>query len=284
MTTYAVTGATGGLGGAAIDALLAKGVDAADIVAVVRDSTKAGTLADSGVAVRQADYNDVQALTTALAGVDKLLFVSGSEVGQRAAQHANVIAAIKAAGVSFTAYTSLLRATESALALGDEHRATEKSLADSGITYALLRNGWYWENYLAAADAASESGTLYGAAADGRVAGASRTDYAGAAVAVLLADTPRAVYELAGDHPLTYAELAAQISDITGKPVVYQNLSQEDYAAALAGNGLPEPVAQILADADAGVANGQLDSTSTDLVDLIGQPSTPFAEVLRTAR
>ncbi|GAB18757.1 putative NAD(P)H--quinone oxidoreductase [Gordonia effusa NBRC 100432] len=284
MTTYAVTGATGGLGGAAIDALLASGVEATDIVAVVRDSAKAASLADRGVQVRQADYSDVRALTTALSGVDKLLFVSGSEVGQRAAQHANVIAAAKSAQVSFTAYTSLLRATDSALALGDEHRATEKALAESGLAYSLLRNGWYWENYLAATDAAIESGTLYGAAGDGRVAGASRADYARAAAAVLVSDSPRAVYELAGDQPLTYADIAAQISTASGKPVVYQNLSQADYAAALAGNGLPEPVANILADADAGVATGQLDSTSTDLVDLIGRPSTPFNEVLRAAQ
>lgn len=283
MTTYAVTGATGGLGGAAIDALLAHGVQASDIVAIVRDPAKATGLADAGVTVRQADYTDVDALTAAFAGVDKLLFVSGSEIGQRTVQHANVIAAASAAGVSFIAYTSILRADVTTLLLGEEHLATEKALAGSGIAHSLLRNGWYWENYVASAGPAVESGTLYGAAGDGRVAAAARADYAQAAAAVLLADEPRAVYELAGDTASSYPEVAAQIASASGKPVVYQNLSQSDYAAALVGAGLPDPVAGILADSDAGVASGQLDSTSTDLVDLLGRPTTPFADVLRAA-
>ncbi|NMO00922.1 SDR family oxidoreductase [Gordonia sp. TBRC 11910] len=283
MTTYAVTGATGGLGSSAIDALLSSGIDAADVVAIVRDPAKAATLADAGVTVRRADYDDVDALTAALSGVDRLLFVSGSEIGRRATQHANVIAAAKAAGVPFVAYTSLLRADDSSLSLAEEHRATEQALAESGINHSLLRNGWYWENYVASAGPASESGTLYGAAGDGRVAAAARADYAKAAAAVLTSDAPRAVYELAGDVSLSYPQIAAQISDASGKPVAYQNLSEGDYAGALVGAGLPEPVAAMLADSDTGVSNGQLDSASTDLVDLIGGPATSFAQVLRTA-
>lgn len=281
MTTYAVTGATGGLGGAAVDALIADGVDPTRIIAVVRDPARARRLADAGVVVRAADYSDVAALTSALSGVDKLLFVSGSEVGRRSAQHANVVAAAAEANVGFIAYTSLLRADVSDLILAAEHRETEQALATSGVPHTLLRNGWYWENYLGAVDAASESGTLYGAAGTGRVAGAARRDYAQAAAAVLQTEHPKAVYELAGDQPLTSAEIAAQAAEAAGKPITYQNLTAEDYADALASSGLPRPVAEMLADSDAGVATGALDSDSTDLADLLGRSTTSFAEVLR---
>lgn len=283
MTTYAVTGATGGFGTAAINALLANGVAPSDVVAIVRNSEKAADLTDAGVTVRVADYTDVDALTAALAGVDKLLFVSGSEVGQRATQHANVIAASKSADVAFVAYTSILRADASTLQLADEHRLTERALADSGIAHTFLRNGWYWENYVQAAAAATESGALYGAAGDGKVAAAARTDYAQAAAAALLSDAPQSVYELAGDQSLTYAEIAAIISETASKPVTYANLPEADYAAALVQSGLPEPVAAMLADSDAGVGTGQLDSPSTDLVDLLGRPATPLREVLTAA-
>ncbi len=144
----AVTGATGQLGRLVIDALLKK-VAADTLVAAVRTPAKASDIAARGVHVREADYNRPETLTAALQGVDKLLLISGSEVGQREAQHRAVIDAAKAAGVKFIAYTSLLHADKSPLSLGAEHRATEALLAASGVPYALLRNGWYTENYTA---------------------------------------------------------------------------------------------------------------------------------------
>ncbi len=144
----AVTGATGQLGRLVIDALLKK-VAADTLVAAVRTPAKASDIAARGVHVREADYNRPETLTAALQGVDKLLLISGSEVGQREAQHRAVIDAAKAAGVKFIAYTSLLHADKSPLSLGAEHRATEALLAASGVPYALLRNGWYTENYAA---------------------------------------------------------------------------------------------------------------------------------------
>ncbi|STT29136.1 NmrA family protein [Klebsiella pneumoniae] len=146
----ALTGATGQLGHYVLQDLL-NTVPASQIVAIVRNPAKAQALSQQGVVVRQADYSDEAALTAALQGVDKLLLISSSEVGQRAVQHRNVINAAKAAGVKFIAYTSLLHADTSPLGLAAEHIETEQMLADSGIAYALLRNGWYTENYLASA-------------------------------------------------------------------------------------------------------------------------------------
>ncbi len=278
---YAITGATGQLGRLALDALLAK-VPADQIVALARDPAKAADISAKGVTVRAADYDRPETLGPALTNVTKLLFISGSELGSRARQHAALIEAAKTAGVGFIAYTSLLRADTSQLGLAVEHRATEAALAASGIPHALLRNGWYTENYAASIAPALAHGVLLGAARDGRIASAARADYAAAAIAVLTSDEDQAgkVYELAGDDSYTLAEFAAEIARQSGKAVVYQDLPEAGYAAALEGVGLPGPVAEMLAESDAKAAEGALFDDSRTLSRLIGRPTTPYAEVI----
>lgn len=270
----ALTGATGQLGQFVVEELL-KTVAVKEIVAIVRNPAKAEALSKQGVLVRQADYGDQAALTQALAGVNKLLLISSSEVGQRAAQHRNVINAAKAAGVKFIAYTSLLHADKSPLGLHVEHVETEKMLADSGIPYTLLRNGWYSENYLASAPAALAHGVFIGAAGDGKIASATRADYAAAAARVISEEGHAGkVYELAGDRGWTLTELAALLSKASGKNMVYQNLSEADFAAALKGAGLPDWLATMLADSDTGAAKGGLFDDSKTLSKLIGRPTS----------
>ncbi|EOB9998725.1 SDR family oxidoreductase [Cronobacter sakazakii] len=277
----AITGATGQLGQRVIDTLL-NTVAAQEIVAIVRNPAKAAALSAKGVQVRAADYNDAAALTAALAGVEKLLLISSSEVGQRATQHRNVIDAAKTAGVKLIAYTSLLHADRSPLGLADEHVATEKMLADAGIPYVLLRNGWYTENYLASVPPALEHGVFIGSAGDGKIASASRQDYAEAAAKVLTLDNQAGrVYELAGDHAWTLRDLTALLSKETGKTVAYQNLSEADFAAALTGAGLPEGFAKLLADSDIGASKGGLFDDSHQLSALIGRPTTSLEASLR---
>ena len=277
----AITGATGQLG-QQVFANLLNTTAAHQLVAVVRNPAKAEALSQKGVVVRQADYGDEAALTRALQGVDKLLIISSSEVGQRAPQHRNIINAAKAAGVKFIAYTSLLHADTSPLGLADEHVATEKMLADSGIPFALLRNGWYTENYLASAPAALEHGVFIGAAGEGKIASATRADYAAAAARVIAEDGHAGkVYELAGDHGWTLSELAAELAKQSGKNVVYQNLSQADFAAALKSVGLPAGLADMLADSDVGASKGGLFDDSHTLSKLIGRPSTSLAESVK---
>ena len=274
----AITGATGQLGHYVIESLM-KTVPASQIVAIVRNPAKAQALAAQGITVRQADYGDEAALTSALQGVEKLLLISSSEVGQRAPQHRNVINAAKAAGVKFIAYTSLLHADKSPLGLADEHIETEKMLADSGIVYTLLRNGWYSENYLASAPAALEHGVFIGAAGDGKIASATRADYAAAAARVISeAGHEGKVYELAGDSAWTLTQLAAELTKQSGKPVTYQNLSEADFATALKGVGLPVGLADMLADSDVGASKGGLFDNSKTLSKLIGRPTTTLAE------
>ncbi|EKK7703235.1 SDR family oxidoreductase [Cronobacter sakazakii] len=277
----AITGATGQLGQRVIDTLL-NTVAAQEIVAIVRNPAKAAALSARGVQVRAADYNDAEALTASFAGVEKLLLISSSEVGQRATQHRNVIEAAKTAGVKLIAYTSLLHADRSPLGLADEHVATEKMLADAGIPYVLLRNGWYTENYLASVPPALEHGVFIGSAGDGKIASASRQDYAEAAAKVLTLDNQAGrVYELAGDHAWTLRDLTALLSKETGKTVAYQNLSEADFAAALTGAGLPEGFAKLLADSDIGASKGGLFDDSRQLSALIGRPTTSLEASLR---
>ncbi|XJH27254.1 NAD(P)H:quinone oxidoreductase [Escherichia coli] len=274
----AITGATGQLGHYVIESLM-KTVPASQIVAIVRNPAKAQALTAQGITVRQADYGDEAALTSALQGVEKLLLISSSEVGQRAPQHRNVINAAKAADVKFIAYTSLLHANSSPLGLADEHIETEKMLADSGIVYTLLRNGWYSENYLASALAALEHGVFIGAAGDGKIASATRADYAVAAARVISeAGHEGKVYELAGDRAWTLTQLAAELTKQSGKSVTYQNLSEADFAAALKSVGLPDGLADMLADSDVGASKGGLFDDSKTLSKLIGRPTTTLAE------
>lgn len=277
----AVTGATGHLGRLVIEKLLATH-NAQDLVAIVRNPAKAQALADKGVQVREADYGNPAALASALQGVEKLLLISSSEVGQRAVQHRNIIDAAKSAGVQLIAYTSLLRADSSPLALHVEHVATENALAQSGVPYVLLRNGWYSENYLASVPAALEHGAFIGSAGEGKIASATREDYAEAAAKVLSLDNQAGkVYELAGDSAWTLAELTEKISALTGKTVVYNNLSEADFAAALQGAGLPEGFARLLADSDVGASKGGLYDDGHQLSRLIGHPTTTIDDSLK---
>ncbi|AYN27838.1 SDR family oxidoreductase [Buttiauxella sp. 3AFRM03] len=279
----AITGASGQLGQLVVEELL-KTVAADQLVAIVRNPSKIKAFSERGVQVRAASYEDKTALVQALRGVEKLLLISSSEVGQRAVQHHNVIEAAKEAGVKLIAYTSLLHADSSPLGLADEHIATEEMLKQSGIPFVLLRNGWYTENYLASVPPALQHGAFIGSAGEGKIASATRADYAAAAAKVMTLDNQAGkVYELAGDHGWTLSELTAELTKQSGTTVVYQNLPEADFKAALLGAGLPEGLAAMLANSDAGASKGGLFEDSRQLSQLIGRPTTSLAESVRSA-
>lgn len=282
-TMIVVTGASGKLGHHVVKQLL-KSVPATQIVAAVRSIEKAQELAAFGVELREADYSKPATLATAFAGAEKVLLISSNEVGARVAQHQAVIDASVAAGVKLLAYTSLLRTDTSKLGLAVDHLATEEAVRRSGLPFAFLRNGWYIENHTEALAPALQHGVILGAAGDGRFSAATREDYATAAAAVLAGHGhENKVYELAGDESYSLSELAAEVSRASGKTVVFQNLTPQEYEAALLGFGLPAHVAAIIADADAGAAKGELESASRDLHTLIGRPTTPLAEAVSAA-
>ena len=275
-----VTGATGQLGGHVIDALL-ETVPASSIVAGMRDPAKheeaANALRQKGLEVRVADYSRPETLASAFTGVDRLLFISSSENGRRKVQHRNVISAAKDAGVGLVAYTSILHADTSPLFLAEEHRDTEAALAEAGVPFVLLRNGWYTEVYTWRLPLALKRGVLVGAAGDGRISSAARADYARAAATVLAGgDHAGRIYELAGDASFTLAELVAVVAEASGKPMAYRNMAPEEFRSAVLDAGLPEIVARILSDTDAGVAKGALFDDGGALARLIGRPTTPL--------
>lgn len=278
-----ITGANGQLGRLVIQSLLKK-IPATEIVAAVRSPEKANDIAALGVQVRQADYNNPDTLDVAFKGADKVLLISSSEVGSRVAQHQAVIDAAKRAGVKLLAYTSLLKADTSPLALASEHLATEQAIKASGIPYVLLRNGWYTENYAASIQPALAHGVFIGSAGAGKIASASRADYAEAAANVISSDGQAGkIYELAGDDFYTLADFANEISKQAGKSIAYQDLPEATFAEALVGAGLPPPFAALLADSDVGASKGGLFDESHQLSNLIGRPTTAYASVIAAA-
>ncbi len=278
-----VTGASGQLGRLVIESLLQR-VPAEQIVAAVRSPHKVADLAARGVVVRRADYSDAASLRSAFSGARKVLLISGNEIGQRLPQHAAVIDAAKAAGVPWLFYTSLLHADVSPLGLAEEHRQTEQLIRDSGLNHVLLRNGWYTENYLASIPAALSHQALLGSAGDGLIASAARADYAeAAAVALTREQASGTLYELAGDEAYTLAQFSAAIAEAAGKPVVYQDLPQVEFAAVLEQAGLPPAFAQLLADSDVGASQGGLFDDSHTLSQLIGHATTPWQAMIAAA-
>lgn len=278
-----ITGATGKLGQFIIQGLVEKGVSPEKLAALVRNPEKASTITARGVAIRVGDYADPASLEAAFQGVEKLMFVSSSELGARAPGHLNVVAAAKRAGVQQIVYTSILRAHDSDMDLAADHRETEMALSDNGVPFTLLRNGWYFENYTGNLGSALAHGTILGAAGDGRYAMASRKDFADAAVAVLTraGNDARKIYELGGTPAVTLSELAAEVARQSGKPVAYVDLPQAEFQEKLESLGLPPFIARLLADSDAAAKRGLLDTSSGDLERLIGRKTTSLAEAVR---
>jgi NAD(P)H dehydrogenase (quinone) len=284
MSSIVVTGATGQLGRLIVEALLRDGANPAEITAGGRALAKLDDFAARGVHVARIDYSDPATLAAAFAGKDVLVLVSGSEAGQRVAQHSAAIDAAVAAGISRIVYTSAPHADTTSLILAPEHKATEELIAASGIPAVILRNNWYTENYLDAVQQARSTGEIVASVGDGRVASASRADYADAAAAVALDDQhPAAVYELSGDVAWNFDDLARAASEVTGVAVAYRGVSGDELLSILGAAGLDESTAHFVVGLDANIRDGVLDETSGDLARLIGRPTTPLAEGLATA-
>ncbi|HEX3588761.1 MAG TPA: NAD(P)H-binding protein [Pseudonocardiaceae bacterium] len=278
-----ITGATGRFGRLVTADLLAAGVPAADITAAVRDEGKAADLQERGVALLVSDYDRPE--TWAFSPEDRVLLVSGTEVGRRTAQHAAVIDAAKLAGVAQLAYLSVFDAPHADFALAADHRATEQLILDSGLPYTFLRNDWYTEMYVLDLPGVVERGAVTNAVPPGsRIATAARADYAEAAAVVLRTDGhANRAYELSGDVAWTFDEFAAELSRQTGKAITHQPVSAADMTAILVGAGLPRAGAEVLAEVDGAIGRGRLAGTPGELSRLVGRPTTPFADTIRAA-
>jgi NAD(P)H dehydrogenase (quinone) len=278
-----ITGASGQLGRLVVHQLLSTGTPPAQLVATGRDIDKLADLAHEGVTVRRADFAKPSTLDEAFAGAETLLLVSTTTVGERFDNARNAIDAAVRAGVSRIVYTSIVNASTARMTLADQHRRTEDYLRDSGSAFVILRNGWYLENYTDQLPMITRYRALLGSAHDGLVSAASRGDYAAAAATVLTQDGHLgATYELGGT-PFTLTELAVTISDVLGTHIAYRDMSVADYTGALIAIGLPPEMAAAVADADAGLARGELFTAPDDLVKLIGRPATTAREAIQNA-
>ncbi|MEU4396419.1 SDR family oxidoreductase [Kribbella sp. NPDC023855] len=279
-----ITGSTGQLGRLVIADLLAAGVPADGITAVARSKEKAADLAAQGVKVAIADYDEPSTFDEVFSAGDRVLLVSGTDFGRRVGQHAAVLDAAKKAGVAQLAYTSVFGAPGNTMLLAADHKATEKLILESGLPYTLLRNNWYSEMGVFDLPAAVESGVIVnGVSPDGRLATASRQDFAAAASAVLRTEGHlNQAYELSGDEAWTYGEYAAEVTRQTSKPVVHRSLSHDENLAGLTAAGIPEAFATVLADVDTQISTGTLNGTPGTLSNLIGRPTTPIATTIAT--
>ncbi|WP_416966703.1 NAD(P)H-binding protein [Streptomyces sp. 4F14] len=280
--SHVVTGASGNLGRLVVEGLLEK-VPADRVTAVVRSEEKAAPFTARGVRTAIADYNAPDTFADLFSPGDQVLLISSSEMtADRVAQHRTVIDAAGAAGVALLAYTSATGGHEAPLT--EAHRGTEKILAASDVPHTVLRNNWYSEIFTDRLDEVIAHGTLTRAAGDGRIASATRADYAAAAVAVLTGEGHAGrTYELGGDEAWNFTEFAAELTRRSGKRIAYRQVTPDAYADLLTATGLPALYARILADADASFARGELARTTGDLSRLTGRPTTPIAATIADA-
>jgi NAD(P)H dehydrogenase (quinone) len=271
-----VTGATGKLGRLVIEGLLER-VPADQIVAAVRNPEKATDFAERGVNVRLADYNEPHTLIPALEDTDRLLLISTNDPTHTLAQHTAVTDAAKQVGVGLLAYTSLVAPI-------GPYQSSEPIIRESGLPFTLLRNNQYAEHYAQFVKQALAIGVFVGSTGEGRVAAATRDDFAAAAVAVLTGEGhENKVYELNGDVAWSLPELVAEVSRATGKEIGYQNVSAEKHVEVLVTAGIPRPLANVWVAVYRAIAEGSFARTTPDLRDLIGRPTTTLAESVAAA-
>lgn len=232
MSTWAITGATGHVGSAALR-VLAASHPKQHLVALVRDAARARPLLPPSVELRVADYNDREALSTALSGVTRLLWVASDGVGPDVLRHhANVLDAAVATGVNHIVFTSIVDIDPtSAFYFTPVYREAERGLAAAGCSCTVLRCGLYAdfvvEHWI---EPALADGLLAVPAGDAKVAPISRDDVAQAAAAALSAqEPPKGVYHLTGPRAYTFAEMAQVASRAQHKPVCYEPVAPADY-------------------------------------------------------
>ena len=276
-----VTAASGPLGRLIVESLLERGASPDEVVATARDVSRLQGLADRGVRTARLDYDDPASVMDVVQPGDVVVLVSSDAMGRRVQQHTGVIAAAQEAGAARVVYTSAPAATTTALVVAPEHKATEEFLVASDVPFTILRNAWYTENYAGQVAAGREAGEIVASTGAGRVASASRKDYAEAAAAVALDDSSAGkVLELSGDVAWSFDDLASAVTEIVGRDVVFRNLTPEEHLAHLKAAGLDDSRAEFVVALDGNIRDGLLGVTTGELAAVIGRPTTPFQQTL----
>jgi NAD(P)H dehydrogenase (quinone) len=274
-----VTGASGNLGRLVLDALLARGVSADDIIATTRDPSKLSNYAARGIDVRSADFDDAASVARAFDGANRLVLISTDALddkGTRQKQHTAAVTAAKAAGVSHIVYTSLPEPEISSVIFAPDHLNTEKAIKASGMSYTLLRDTWYQENMFMSLPQVLASGHWYTSSGEGKIAHVARADCAEAIAAALASgSTENRTYTLTGPELRTTAEVAALASEIIGKPIDVVQLNDEQLADGMKAAGVPEFLIPTLVSFDKAAREGHLGALTNDVETLTGKkPAT----------
>lgn len=283
--TIAITGASGPLGRATADLVLAA-VDPSELVLTTRTPESLAAYAERGVQVRRADFADPASLAAALAGVETLLLISTDALGTRQSQQRDAVATARAAGVRHVAYTSVVRPERANVAaVVPDHIATEEALRASGLAWTMLRNNLYAHLQLPVLEQAAASGRLVTNAGAGGTAYVTREDCAAVAAAVLTsAGHEGRAYDVTGPQSVTAADLAALAAELGGRPVEVVEVDDAGYAAGLRGAGLPAEVADLLTSIGTATREGFFGEVSTAVADLTGHQATALADLVRAAR
>ena len=285
--TLLVTGASGHLGQRVIELLLE--ANAGHVIAATRTPEKLAHLVARDVEVRRADFDDPITLAVAFEGVERLLLISTDAIDgtdRRSVQHRNAVGAAANAGVKHVVYTSLTNPEPgSPIAIAPDHYATEQALAASTLDWTVLRNNVYTDYQLPTLARAVATGQLVSAAGDGGVGYVTREDCARAAAAALAGrNAGRTTLDITGPAIITQADLARIASAITGRPVAYVPVSHDMIVAGMVAAGLPQPVAEMYASFDIGIAQGTLAVASSAVADLTGKPPQSVHDYLAANR
>ncbi|MBS7563029.1 SDR family oxidoreductase [Mucilaginibacter sp. Bleaf8] len=279
-----VTGANGHFGSLTIDFLLKGGIDASQISALVRSEEKAQALKVKGINIILGDYNDYTSLVKAFSGIDKLLFVSGTDLLNRTSQHRSIVKAAKEASVKHVIYTSGAFKTvtaESPLWLfAEAHIKTEQWLKESGLTHTLLKNGLYMDYLPYFIGNVLETGMIYLPAGDGKISMALRSEMAEATATVLSTEGHKnKTYDFVGTEAYGYEDIARYISETTKNTISYISPTEVEFRDSLkkVGQNIPEEFLGIIL----AQAQGDADIQSGDLEKLIGRPLTPITSFLQ---
>lgn len=281
-----VTGATGNLGNATIKALLNKGVDKNSIGALVRDESKADELKELGVTIVKGDYNDYDSLVNAFKGVNKLFFISSSEVETRQEQHMTVVKAAKEAAVNYILYTSIQRKTDKKDSpldfVLDSHMATEEAIKETGITYTFMRNNLYLD-FLPwfLGDKVLETG-VYLPADEGKVGFMLRAEMGEIAANLLTTDGhDNKAYNISGTEAVSFGEVAAMLTEITGKEIAYVSPTYDEFMETMDNAGVPKLFAIMFGGFAQGAAQGELESGNTVAERLLGRKPTTVKDFVK---
>lgn len=278
--TILVFGATGALGGHVLEGLIARGVAPATVTAAGRNPSRLGELGKSGFATAKIDMSDSARVADVVAGHRRVVLISGGDPN-RLDQHTAVIKAATKAQVEHVYYTSGLRADDVRFEIGADHKATEDALIASGVTYTILRNGWYIENYIQAMAGPRYTGILAAAVGDAVIAPASRRDLADALAAVVMTDGhDNVTYNLSGDTDFTYADIAQAMSIVLEREVSYTPVTPDELRSMLVGSGMGEAMAGFLVSLDEPIAAGMFAKAGDDLTRLTARPTTTLVDGL----